>query len=195
MCKLQEPPFEMSEPAMNIVVSQSVEDIHVLGEKKSKKQKKTHTAGIEVIETLEEAPVKQINPEEQQVGYTPQEIDTIVQTANQFSFPYEKLKTGPMPGPCLKGQTEYLPTYEEMMFQDMLECGPRSMETQPDLDMPEEPEPLPEYLMDASKPLHTSFVLHPFLSNQGNKSTCPVYFGSGENKQKVLNAICDEMHT
>ena len=83
---------------MNIVVSQSVEDIlplapkrkakhemgklekrpvkiHMLGQnkssqevKKAKKQKKTPTAGIEVIETLEEAPVKQINPEEQQVG-------------------------------------------------------------------------------------------------------------------------------
>ena len=70
------------------------------------------------------------------MGYTPQEIDTMVQTANRFSFPYEKLKTEPtnlaVPGPSSKGQPEYLPAYEEMMFQDMLECGPSSMETQPD---------------------------------------------------------------
>lgn len=133
---------------------------------------------MEVIETLEEAPVKQINPEP--AGYTPQEIDTMVQTANQFSFPYEKLKTEPMPGPsAATDNAVYLQTYEEMPFQDLLGCGPSSMETQPDLDMPAEQAPLPEYLMDESKPLHTSFVLHPLLSNQGNKSTCPLYFGSG----------------
>ena len=205
---------------MNIVVSQSVEDIlalkpkpkmeklekkltqrpvkiHMLGEKKSKKQKKTPTTGIQVTETLEEAPVKQINPEEQQVGYTPQEIDTMVQTANQFSFPYEKLKTEPtnlaVPGPSSKGQPEYLSTYEEMMFQDMLECGPSSMETQPDLDMPADLEEvaLQEYPRDARKPLHTHFV----LPHAGKRSTCPVYFGSLENKQKVLDALCNEMHT
>ena len=111
MCKLQEPPFEMSEPAMNIVVSQSIEDIlalapkpkmekkvtqrpvkiHMLGEKKSKKKKKTPTTGIEMIETVEEAPVKQINPEP--AGYAPQEIEKMVQTANEFKFPYENLKS------------------------------------------------------------------------------------------------------
>lgn len=70
-----------------------------------------------MIETLEEAPVKQISPEEQQVGYTPQEIEKIVQTANEFKFPYEKLKEEP------------LPTFEEMMLHDMLEGRPSSMET------------------------------------------------------------------
>ena len=207
---------------MNIVVSQSVEDIlalapkpkakhkmgklekrpvkiHMLGQnkssqevKKAKKQKKTPAAGIEVIETLEEAPVKQINPEEQQVGYTPEEIDTMVQTANQFSFPYEKLKAEPMPG--LSAATDnavYLPTYEEMMIQDMHECG--TMETQPDLDMPADLEQvaLQEYLLDASKPMHTDFV----LPHQGKRSTFPVYFSGLENKQKVLDALCNEIHT
>ena len=77
----------------------------------------------------------------------------------------------------------YLPTYEEMMIQDMHECGP--METQPDLDMPADLEQvaLQEYLPDASKPLRTHFV----LPHQGKRSTCPVYF-SLENKQKVLDA-------
>ena len=61
-----------------------------------------------MIETLEEAPVKQINPEEQHAGfmYTPSETDTMVQTANQFSFSYEKLETVPsnlaMLGPSSK---------------------------------------------------------------------------------------------
>ena len=177
--------------------------------KKAKKQKKTPTAGIEVVETLEEAPVKQINPEpalEQHAGfiYTPSEIDTMVETADQFSFPYERLKTEPtnhlMPGPFSKGQPEYLPTYEEMTFQDMLECGPSSMETQPDLehtevqvlDMPDlEQVALQEYLIDESKPLHTNFV----LPNQGLASTCAVYFGRLENQQKVLDALCNEIYS
>ena len=38
MCKLQEPPFEMSEPAMNIVVSQSIDDILALAPKPKKKE-------------------------------------------------------------------------------------------------------------------------------------------------------------
>ena len=80
-----------------------------------------------------------------------------------------------------------------MMFQDLLECGPSSMETQPDLDMPTDLEQvaLQEYLLDASKPLHTNFV----LPHQGKRSTCPVYFGSLENKQKVLDALGSEIHT
>ena len=71
-----------------------------------------------------------------------------------------------------KGQPEYLPTYEEMMFQDMLGCESSSMETQPDLDMSADLEQvtLQEYLFHASKPLHTDFV----LPNQGKRSTCPV---------------------
>ena len=50
---------------------------------------------------------------------------------------------------------------------------------------------LQEYLMDASKPLHTHFV----LPHQGKRSTCPVYPGSADNKQKVLIVLCNDMHT
>ena len=98
-----------------------------------------------------------------------------------------------LPGLSSKGQPEYLPTYEEMMFQDMLGCESSSMETQPDLDMSADLEQvtLQEYLFDASKPLHTDFV----LPNQGKRSTCPVHFGSLKNKQNVLDALCNEMHT
>ena len=51
---------------------------------------------------------------------------------------------------------------------------------------------LQEYLMDASKPLHNNFV----LPEQGlaNCYTCPVYFGNAENKQTVLNTICNKIH-
>ena len=50
-----------------------------------------------------------------------------------------------------------------------------------------------EYLIDESHPLHTNFV----LPNQGQalRYTCPVYFGSLENKQKVRDALCNEIHT
>ena len=48
-----------------------------------------------------------------------------------------------------------LPTYEEMMFQDWLVCG----NVEPPLDLPADLEQvaLQEYLLDASKPLHTLF--------------------------------------
>ena len=81
-----------------------------------------------------------------------------------------------------------LPTYEEMMFQDWLACG----NVEPPLDLPADLEQvaLQEYLLDASKPLHTHFI----LPHQGKRSTCPVYFGNADNKQTVLNTICNEMH-
>ena len=208
MCKLQEPPFKMSEPTMNIVVSQNVEDIlalapkpkmekkltqrpvkiHMLGEKKSKKQKKPPSAGIEVIETLEEG--KQSNPEP--AGYTSQEINNLVQKANASQFRYEELKSEPvkptnLQDPSFQGPTEHLPKNEELMFPEMQGSGPSSAETEPDLEQLA----LQEYLFDASKPLHTHFV----LPNQGKRSTCPVYFGSLENKHKVLDALFNEMHT
>ena len=57
MCKLQEPPFEM-----DIVVSSDVEDIMALApkpkEKKTKKAKKT--AGMEVVESVQEASEPQV---------------------------------------------------------------------------------------------------------------------------------------
>ena len=57
MCKLQEPPFEM-----DIVVSSDVEDIMALApkpkEKKTKKSKKT--TGMEVVESVQEAPEPQV---------------------------------------------------------------------------------------------------------------------------------------
>ena len=81
-----------------------------------------------------------------------------------------------------------LPTYEEIMFQDWLACG----NVKSPLDLPADLEQvaLQEYLLDASKPLHTHFI----LPHQGKRSTCPVYFGNADNKQTVLNAICKEMH-
>jgi len=172
MCKLQEPPFEM-----DIVVSSNVEDIMALAPKpkvkKTKKpKKKTPTTGMEVIETLEE-----INPEEP--GYTPQEIDAIVKTSNEFKFPYKAL-----PEPTL-------PSYEDMM-NDIF--GPSSMETQPDLYMPVNLEQVArqEYMMDASKPLHTNFL----LPNQGLALcySCPVFFGSIYEKEMVAESLCNEIH-
>ena len=75
-----------------------------------------------------------------------------------------------------------------MMFQDWLACG----NVQPPLDLPADLEhvALQEYLLDASKPLHTHFI----LTHRGKRSTCPVYFGNAGNKQTVLNTICNEMH-
>ena len=152
MCKLQEPPFEM-----DIVVRCDVEDIMALApkpkEKKTKKPKET--TGMEVVESVQEAPEHQV----------------IVNENAQSAF-----------------ENVALPTYEEIMFQDWLACG----NVEPPLDLPADLEQvaLQEYLLDASKPLHTHFI----LPHQGKRSTCPVYFGNADNKQTVLNTICNEMH-
>ena len=75
-----------------------------------------------------------------------------------------------------------------MMFQDWLVCG----NVEPPVDLPADLEQvaLQEYLLDASKPLRTHFI----LPHQGKRSTCPVYFGNADNKQTLLNTICNEMH-
>ena len=112
-----------------------------------------------------------------------------------------------MPGPSSAGQlAEFpdqlmsLPSYGEMTMDDMFNGGPRSMETQPDpVQVMEEgvavtqdrrtvewwpvEEPVAEteayeYFKDENRPLHTNFV----LLKQGQYSTCPVFFGSVENK-------------
>ena len=169
MCKLQEPPFEM--------------DIPKPKEKKIKKAKKT--TGVEVVQAVQESSEPQM----------------IIKENAQPAFE--------------------LPSYEDMMLQDMFN-GLSLMEIQPNLapvkvleegvavtqdgrtvewwsmkpplDSPANLDQvtLQEYLMDASKPLHTNFV----LPEQGlaNCYTCPVYFGNAENKQTVLNTICNKIH-
>ena len=112
---------------------------------------------------------------------------------------------------------EELPSYESM--EDLFN-GPSSMETQPDetpLFISEEaiavlPDgrnvewwpyeeidqsnmqdlSLQEYLMDASKPVHTNFILP--KQELALCYTCPVYFGCTENKKIVLNALCNSIH-
>ena len=125
-----------------------------------------------------------------------------------------------MPGPSSAGEKAvnlepmYLPSYEEMTIDEMFN-GPCSMETQSDLAPVQVLEEgvavtqdgrtvewwpmnesvanteLDEYLQDETKPLHTNFV----LPNQGLYSTCPVFFGSFQNKQIVAEALCNEIHT
>ena len=47
------------------------------------------------------------------------------------------------------------------------------------------------YLADENKPLHSVFLLE---ANSGGRSTCPVFFGSLEQKQLVLSKLCHEIH-
>lgn len=77
--------------------------------------------------------------------------------------------------------------YEDMMLQDLF----GSTEAQAEKLVDAEQVALQEYLFDEKKPLHTSFVL-PY---KGSNTFCPVYFGSVSNKQKVLDALCNELHS
>ena len=52
---------------------------------------------------------------------------------------------------------------------------------------------LEKYLMEETKPLYTNFVLPD--QRLALCYTCPVYFGSFENKQEVLDALCNEIHS
>ena len=134
--------------------------------------------------------------------YTPEEIETMVQKAKDFSFPYHQLSE-----PTQAGSVDVFPSYEEMMIDELFN-GPSYMESQPDIEqvlkegdavfngctVEQNPEKiqLNEYLMEETKPLHTNFVLPD--QRLSLCYTCPVYFGSFENKQKVLEALCNEIH-
>ena len=95
------------------------------------------------------------------------------------------------------------------MTVDELFNAPSSMETQPDLEQvqvldegvavingrtvewwPNDPE---KGQLEGTKPLHTNFVVPD--QRLALCYTCPVYFGSFENKQKVLDALCKEIHS
>ena len=86
---------------------------------------------------------------------------------------------------------ETLPSYEDMI-DDLF--GPSSMETQPDLDMPANLEQVvwQEYMMDASKPLHTNFLLPD--QGQALSYSCPVFFGRVYEKGIVVEVLCNEIH-
>lgn len=121
-----------------------------------------------------------------------------------------------MSGPIQSGfiQPEIiLPSYEEMNGDELLN-GPGPMETQTDPETIKleqshimedgttiikgltvectQPDPdtqeLHEYLMEEIKPLHTKFILENKKSH-----TCPVFFGSYDNKQ-FLEVHCTEMY-
>ena len=134
--------------------------------REAKKQKKAPTAGIEVLQNLNEAPAKEKGEQlklgeevawklrldrvlegnmrrqdrpysreeilalEQARGFfcTPEEIETMVQKAKDFSFPYHQLSE-----PTQAGSTGVLPSYEEMMVDELFN-GPSAMETQPYLE-------------------------------------------------------------
>lgn len=52
-CKLQEPPFKMPEPAMNIVVSQSIDNILALAPKPEKERETCETPRRKEIQKAE----------------------------------------------------------------------------------------------------------------------------------------------
>lgn len=107
-----------------------------------------------------------------------------------------------------------LPTYEEMS-QACRDLHDLSMQTQPATEplyyteeglgvladgtevewwrtpKTEEQQSLLHYLGDEKKPLHSVFLLE---TNSGGRSTCPVFFGSIEQKQIVLSKLCHEIH-
>lgn len=80
----------------------------------------------------------------------------------------------------------------------MIERQRKYEEGEPDLEQLQkeignETEELYLYLSDKNKPLHSHFL----LLNQGwaSASTCPVYVGSFQSKQIVVEALCNDIHT
>ena len=189
MCYLQEPPFTMEPP-----------------KKEKKPRKAKNLTGVQGVQTVLKTPEPQMIENAEPLTKRGQ---------HPITLPQMIVKENAQPA------FEQLPSYEEMeqACRDLFN-GPSSMETQRDLapvnvveegvavtqdgrtvewwpierefDVPNLEElALQEYLMDASKPLHTTFVLQP---NAGKKSTCPMYFGNADQKQTELNTICDEIH-
>ena len=200
MCYLQEPTFDM--------------DNSVPPKKEKKSRKAKNKTGEEVVQSVLKTPEPQMieNAEPLTKEWTAPHYTT------DDKFRLQKY-LDPEPQMIVN---EQLPSYEEMQqaCRDLFN-GPSSMETQPDLDpvhiMEEGVAVLPdgrqvewwpiegefdvpnldevslqEYLLDASKPLHTSFVLPE--KGLANCSTCPVYFGNADSKQTVLDTICNSIH-
>ena len=194
---LQEPPFNMEAPKK--------------GKKITKAKNKT---GEEVVQTVLKTPEPQMieNAEPLTKEWTAPHYTT----GDKFRM---QKYLDPEPQMIVNKQ---LPSYEEMQqaCRDLFN-GPSSMETQSDLapvhimeegvavlpdgrqvewwpiegefDVPNLEElALQEYLMDASKPLHTNFVLPE--KGLANGYTCPVYFGNVDSKQTVLDIICNSIH-
>ena len=195
MCYLQEPAFNMEAP-------------------KKKARKAKNKTGEEVVQTVLKTPEPPMieNAEPLTKEWTAPHYTT------DDKFRLQKY-LDPEPQMIVN---EQLPSYEEMQqaCRDLFN-GPSSMETQPDLDpvhimeegvavLPdgrqvewwptEIPSELPtlqelalqEYLMEASKPLETNFVLPE--QGQALSKTCPVYFGNADSKQTVLNTIYNSIH-
>ena len=185
MCYLQVPTFDM--------------DNSVPPKKEKKPRKAKNKTGEEVVQTVLKTP-EPLTKEWTAPHYT---------TGDKFRL---QKYLDPEPQMIVN---EQLPSYEEMQqaCRDLFN-GPSSMETQPDLApvhiMEEGVAVLPdgrqvewwppnldevalqEYLMDASKPLHTNFVLPE--KGLANCYTCPVYFGNADSKQTVLDTICYSIH-
>ena len=190
MCYLQEPPFNMEAP-----------------KKKSRKAK--NKTGVEVVQSVLKTPEPPMI--ENAEPLTREWTTSHYTTGDKFRL---QKYLDPEPQMIVN---EQLPSYETM--EDLFN-GPSSMETQPDqtpLFSSEEaivvlPDgrnvewwpyeeidqsnmqdlSLQEYLMDASKPLHTNFVLPE--KGLANDYTCPVYFGNVDSKWTVLDIICNSIH-
>ena len=74
-------------------------------------------------------------------------------------------------------------------IQNILQLPPVSMEVLEKLEV-SAPEVEEVYMLDASKPLHTNFL----VANKGKKSSCPVFFGSLEEKKTVVDRLCSHIH-
>ena len=170
MCYLQEPPFNIEAP-------------------KKKARKVKNKTGEDVVKA-----VLNTDPRTEKAEPLIEEITVPHYTAGDKIWlqNYQNPEPQMIVNENAQPATEFtLPTYEDMMVQDLFN-GPSSMETQSDQAPVLEELALQEYLIDASKPLHSSFV----LPEQGLALgyTCPVYFGSTDSKQVVLSALCNSIH-
>ena len=190
MCYLQEPAFNMQAP-------------------KKKARKVKNKTGEDDVQAGLKTPEAQLNENAEPLT---KEWTAPLYTTGDKIWMQKYLDPGPQ-----VIVNEQLPSYETM--EDLFN-GPSSMETQPDnspLFISEEaiavlPDgrnvewwpyeeidqsnmqdlSLQEYLMDASKPVHTNFILP--KQELALCYTCPVYFGCTENKKIVLNALCNSIH-
>ena len=202
MCYLQEPPFNMEAP-------------------KKKARKAKNKTGVEVVQSVLKTPEPPMI--ENAEPLTQEWTAPLYTTGDNFRMqkyldPEPQMNVNENAQPATEIM---LPSYEDMMCEDLFN-GPSSMEAQPDLapvnvleegvavtqdgrtvewwpiegefDVPDLEElALQEYVMDASRPLHTNFVL-PEQNWLSLCQTCPVYFGNADSKQTVLKTICNSIH-
>ena len=174
------------------------------GPKGKKAKSKKAKTGVEVVQDVLKTPPPPMNEDAMySCGFHPEQkiVNNPLPSYEEMSQACAELARYTQ-HPKPEAEQNTLPTYEELSLQTQppveplyyLEQGMGGTQVEWTPSQAEEQYQeinLLDYLADENKPLHSVFLLE---ADSGGRSTCPVFFGSLEQKQLVLSKLCHEIH-